>query len=169
MQDLLAELVNYQNAIIMFGTWMLIEVLQTPVIQFVTMHPRLAKRRLQLHNAQKYGKRVAAVFWCSGIVWIPYAQPPLCSTAVIDGWDVLVPEGCQTVFNRVVLGIILGGLLSSSHWAGAIAFRKLTGRKKKVWVKCVNCDEKVQVESLDDHCPKCGEPPHEVTSTTRMV
>ena len=167
MQQLIAELTNYQNAILMFVTWMGIEVM-TPLVRAVVMNKKRVKYRLALYNLQKYGKRVAGILWCSGLVWIPYAQPALCERSVVEGVEALTPEGCQTVFTRVALGVILGGLLSSGHWAGAIAFRKLTGKKKKVWVKCVNCDEKVQVESLDDRCPKCNDPPHEVTSTTRM-
>ena len=166
MQQLIAELTNYQNAIIMFVTWMGIEVM-SPLVRATIMHARLLPYRLKLHNAVKYGKRIAAVVWCSGIVWIPHAQPELCQKPVVEGVEVLTPEGCQSIFTRVAIGVILGGLLSSGHWAGAIAYRKLTGRKKKVWVKCVNCDAKVEVESLDDPCPKCNEPPHEVTSSTR--
>lgn len=166
MKELLLELSNYQNAILMFVTWAIIEGM-TPLVRFVVMHPRLVRFRLTLYNLQKYGKRTAGMIWCSGLVWVPYAQPPLCEPLAVDAVDGLAPAGCQTPFARVALGLILGVLLSSGHWAGAKAFRKLLGRKKKVWVICVNCSEKVAVESLGEACPKCNEPPHEVTNHTR--
>jgi Zn finger protein HypA/HybF involved in hydrogenase expression len=69
----------------------------------------------------------------------------------------------------VSLGIILGMLLSSGHWAGAKTFRKFTGKSKTHRIACANCGEKYTTDDFDAACPKCNEPPHEVSSHTRTV
>ncbi len=157
MQELLVELTNYQNGILMLLTWAIVEMM-SPLSRMVVMRFR-GSARLRLHQLQKHGKRVAGVVWISVLVWVPYAQPSLCEGPPV--------EGCQTVFARVSLGVILGVLLSSSHWAGAKMLRRITGSKKKVRVACANCGKKYETESWDDACPKCKETPHEVTKLSQ--
>lgn len=157
MQELLLELTNYQNGILMMVTWAIVEMM-SPLTRMMVMRSR-GPMRLRLHQLQKHGKRVAGVIWISALVWIPYAQPPLCDGPPADG--------CQTPFARISLGVILGVLLSSSHWAGAKLLRRITGAKKKVRVACANCGEKYETESWGDPCPKCKETPHEVTKLSQ--
>ena len=121
MDELFAELANYQNAIIMALTWAIIEF-TTPLAEWVVTLPSVKTHRVLLYELQKHGKKTAATLWCSVFVWVPYAQPVLC-----DGPQI---EGCQTVFNRIAIGIILGVSLSLGHWGGAIAMRRLFGREK---------------------------------------
>ncbi len=51
-------------------------------------------------------KTYAAIFWCEIFVWIPTSQPELCNGQT---------HGCQTVPGRIMLGILLGVLLSLLH------------------------------------------------------
>ena len=156
MQDLLTELLSYRNAVIMAVTWAAVEAM-TPLVGWLVMRPIFVSRRLALYELAKRGKQLAAVIWCSVLVWVPTAQPGLC-----NGGD--TPE-CQTVFNRVAIGVILGVALSSGHFAGAAAMRKLLGRKKKHKIACANCKAKYTAESWDTKCPKCAQSPHVVTKT----
>lgn len=160
MQTLIAELSNYNNALIVALTWAAIEGL-TPIIEGIVMLPALLKYRLTLYGLQKNGKRIAGILWCSILVWVPMAQPSLCSG--VDAGT------CQTIFQRVALGVILGALLSSGHWGMMKGWRKFSGSKKVVKIVCASCGAKNKVESLDERCPKCGEKPYEVSSHTRTV
>lgn len=121
MNELAAELTGYQSAVILTVTWALIEMM-TPVAEWIVKLPDVRRHRLVLYELQLAGKRIAAVLWCSLLVWFPHAQPPLC-----PGADA---PGCQTTFNRIAIGIILGILLSLGHWGGAILFRRLRGVEK---------------------------------------
>lgn len=113
MQTLLAELGNYQNTLIVAATWAVIEV-TAPVAE------TLAARYRWLHWLATHGKRCAAVIWCSALVWVPDAQPALCGE--------LAAEGCQTIFNRISIGVILGVLLSTGHWGVAKTWAKYVGK-----------------------------------------
>ena len=159
MKDLVLELSNYQNAILMAVTWSIVEAM-TPLSRMIVMAVS-GPWRLRLHQFQLWGKSVAGVIWISGLVWIPYAQPPLCEGPPADG--------CQTPFARVSLAIILGVALSGGHWAGAKLLRKFMGKTKKIKIACANCGTKYGTEDWSDPCPKCNQPPHEVTDPSRAV
>lgn len=154
LSDLIAPYVTGSNGAILVGTWSVIE-LMSPAVNAVVMSRLMLPYRLKLYAAAKHGKRVAALIWCSGLVWIPTLQPPLCDAEGLGA--------CQTVLERLATGAALGVCLSFGHMSAARAIRRLTGSTKKVVIACAHCGHKSKVESLSEPCPSCGQPPHEVT------
>lgn len=143
------------NAAILVGSWSLIEAM-SPMVHAAVMSPGLLPYREALYRWVKRGKRLAAVLWCSLLVWVPNFQPPLCEAGEMLG-------GCQTLLDRLATGAVLGVLLSLGHFGAAAGLRRLTGQRKRVMIRCANCGGESRVSSFSDSCPACGMPPHEVT------
>ena len=154
MDELILELKNYNNALIMAGAWVGIEMFWTPLVHRVIMSQALLKWRKSLKDTEAWGKKVSGILWCSAAVWIPSAQPALCE-AEHDGT-------CQTVFARVSLGLILGFALQGGHWAGKKGLMAFTGRGKKHTVTCINCKTKSKLDDWGDKCPSCSKDPHNI-------
>lgn len=93
------------NMYLVLGTYVLIWAMEPVVRLLISQLP--PPKQLIWWSRQKVGKNFAAIFWCELFVWIPTAQPPLCEGG--PGSD------CQTVVERVFLGVILGGGLSLLH------------------------------------------------------
>lgn len=153
--QMLAPYVTGGNAAILVGTWALIEA-TSPMVDAAVMSQRLLPYRVGIYTWAKRGKRIAAVLWCSALVWVPTFQPPLCA-------GTMVPLDCQTLLDRLATGAVLGIVLSLGHATAVAALRRLTGRRKRVLVTCANCGAESKVVSFSDSCPACGQPPHEVT------
>lgn len=150
-----ALLTTPQNAGILAASWVVIWML-TPLVEwFVAMPLWSGPVRLSIYGFFRAMKNIAAVMLCSGFVWIPHAQPDICSLAVGDP--------CQYEIERVITGLLLGGFLSLAHKWGATKWRKYVGKEQIHRFICANCRKTIDVEYTADPCPKCGKPHHEVT------
>ena len=144
-----------QNLALLVLSWGLVEA-AAPLLRWVIASPAWNKwQRVRLYELGKLGKRMAATLWCLALVWVPYAQPPLC-----DGPAAL---GCQTVIQRLTTAVVLGLALSVGHNLIARLARRTLGKHKLHAFICANCRSKINVEYTADPCPKCGVSPHEVT------
>ena len=114
-----ANLLTQANGWIVAVTWAAIEAM-TPVINYLMTLKRFEGMRARVEILISRGKPAAGALWCSALVWIPGAQPELCSVAVVDN--------CQSVFERVAVGIVLGVGLSLSHKFALKTFRGIVGR-----------------------------------------
>lgn len=99
------HLLTTHNILMALATYVLIWVAE-PLVKWA-VETRPPHQQVTLWQIQKVGKNFAAILWCEAFVWIPTVQPSLCVGDVHDG--------CQTVFGRIMTGIVLGGALSLTH------------------------------------------------------
>lgn len=152
---LIAILTTPQNVVLLLLSWGLVEAF-APIVEWTLASRKLkTQARLRLYGLARVGKRLGATLWCSALVWLPHAQPPLCGDDMLDG--------CHTLIDRLATAVVLGLALSLGHNVVAKTIRRVTGNRKKHRVICANCRGRIQIETLDDPCSKCGEKPHEVT------
>lgn len=145
-----------ENAGLLVLSWGLVEAF-APLFAVLVELPEKGPTRLAVYRVARAGKRVAATLWCLILVWVPYAQPPLCEGPPADG--------CHTVIQRLTTAVVLGGVLSLGHYWVARGLRRIRGGEKSRRVICANCHRAVALETLQQPCPNCGKPPHEVTRT----
>ncbi len=144
------------NYAILVSAWFAVEA-TGPLFAFLVSLPKVSKAaRLKLHAMLNRGKQVGSTLWCLIFTMIPYAQPELCDDARL--------AGCQTIMDRMAVAVVLGLGLSVSHRLVAPRLRKLLGRDKLHGITCSNCRKRINVASLEDACPECGEVPLEVTA-----
>lgn len=155
------------NGFILFGTWVGVE-LMGPVFVWVVSRPAFVKHRLTLYGMVRKGKTHAAALWCSILVWVPTAQPTLCGDDVADV-DAANDAGCQLLFHRLVLGPGLGYFLMLIHRYALAKILKKLGFGKTMKTVCINCKKTVKVEAMDDPCPECAHPTHQVTDASRSL
>lgn len=150
---------NPYNLAILGLSWGLVEVF-APLFRLLIAAPDLNKvKRVRLLAWARAGKRLAAVIWCSALVWVPTFQPPLCTAGPVDG--------CQSLAERLLSAILMGLVLSAGHNVIAKQLRRFNGSRKLHKIKCAqsNCGKVIEVVSLTDPCPCCGRTPHERTAS----
>lgn len=115
------HLLTTHNLFMLVGTWVLIWAAERPVFWLVSRMP--SARQVTWWGLQKNGKALAGILWCELLVWVPTVQPPLCDGPV---------DGCQTVFGRIALGVVLGGGLSLLHKYVIARLKRAFGAKGTV-------------------------------------
>ena len=99
------HLLTTHNIYMVLGSYVLIWAMEPAIVGLVERLPK--RRQLAVWEWQKRLKNIAAILWCEVLVWIPTVQPPLCSDEQA--------HGCQTVFGRLMLALLLGAGLSLLH------------------------------------------------------
>lgn len=153
MDELLLELNSKNNALLMGGVWVFIEYIWTKLAHKAIMSHFLLRWRKTLRDGEAGFKKYSGLLWCSAAVWIPGAQPILCEGDFAEG-------GCQPLFARIAMGLILGGALSGGHWGGKKLLMGFMGKTKTHKATCINCTKKIQLDNWGQPCPKCGKDPH---------
>lgn len=145
-----------QNAPILVAAWWLVERTDG-LISWWIASPRYTKtQRVRLRGLADWGKQGAAAFWCLLLAMVPGAQQPICAAA--DTPD------CHTWVERIAAPIAMGLALSGLHKVIAFGYRKLGGKPRLRRIVCANCRKPAELRELNQPCPNCGQPPHEVTS-----
>lgn len=122
--DFLTQLATFTNVGILVATWVIIWALERPIRLLVELLP--SHKQVAWWRAQKAGKQIAGICWCSVAVWIPSFQPKLCLE------DVVAAPGCQSVADRIIIGIVLGGSLTFLHKFVLSKLKRMFGMGTKV-------------------------------------